>query len=189
MQSHSDHCGNHHEAQMTKAKQEIERLQRGRQLVLKQIRKGYITQADADIEFTAINKEQEHWEQELANLVELDTHQAIAWERFWGQLKSIDKLYNWNFMTTTPRQKRELLSLILDSYILYKDSRIELRFKMPIDDKQVVDTIQDLSCNNAISICGVQNGFEVSHTVLLKSNSWYIKLRNNPQTPTRRWVS
>ena len=135
-------------------KREIERLQRGRQTVLKQVSRGNVTQAEADVEFTVIDREQEHWEKELTNLVTLNTDNDALWHRFWSQFKSIDKLYNWNFMTVTPKQKKELLSLVLDSFVLYKDGKIELRFKASMSETKVVESIhsiQELMTDNIVS--------------------------------------
>ena len=47
-------------------------------------------------------------------------------------------------------QKKQLLNTLLKDFILYGDGRIELRFKLSVNDKQVVDTIATLSSNNVL---------------------------------------
>jgi len=42
------------------------------------------------------------------------------------------------------------LTKLLQEFILYRDGKIELRFKLPVNEKQVADTISNLSSNNVL---------------------------------------
>jgi len=138
------------DTQIVKAQRNVERCKQERQTVLKQIRKGNITQADADVEFTLLNKEQSHWESELSGLMSLSTDADTIWERFWSQLKAINLSFDYGF-DAAPEQKRELLNSMLDSFVLYGNGKIELRFKLPVNDRQVAESIRDLSCDALVS--------------------------------------
>lgn len=54
------------------------------------------------------------------------------------------KLLGFEF-TTTPEQKKELLNLLLEEFILYNDGKVELRFKLPMNEEQVAEKICTLS--------------------------------------------
>jgi len=55
-------------------------------------------------------------------------------------------MFDWGFYPS-PEQKKELLNVLLKEFVLYKDGRIELRFKLPVNENQVADTILTLSQN------------------------------------------
>ena len=155
------------ERQMSKAKAEIERCKRERQTVLRQVRKGNITQAEADAEFTVISKEQADWQRELDNLTAIDTEAGALVERFMSQLRAVDKKFDYGFAPTT-EQKKEILNLLLDKFILYKDGKIELRFKVPVNEKQVAEKIQELSCG----VLAFSHYRHNRHTVIAR---WMVK--------------
>ncbi len=134
----------------SKAKAEIEQRKRERQTVLRQVRKGNITQTEADIEFTVINKEQVDWERELDSLKVLDTEADALIERFMSHLRAVDRNFDYGFHPT-PEQKKEILNLMLDKFILYGNGKIELRFKVPVNNRQVAEKIQELSCGALVS--------------------------------------
>jgi len=138
------------EQQIAKGKADIERCKRERQTVLRQVRKGNITQAEADIEFTIINKEQKELEQELNSLLALETEADVLFDNFMTRIKAVDKAYDYGFHAT-PQQKKEILNMLLDKFILYRDGKIELRFKVPVNDEQVADKIQELSLGTLVS--------------------------------------
>ena len=115
------------------------------QTVLRQIRNGNITQADADTEFTIINKEQADWKQELERLMSVGTETNSRIERFITQLNALHKKFNYGFYPITPEQKKDSINLLLEKFILYKDGRIELRFKLPVTKTQVAEKIWESS--------------------------------------------
>lgn len=43
-----------------------------------------------------------------------------------NQLKAGDINFDYGFYSVTPDQKKEIINLILDKFILYRDGRIEL---------------------------------------------------------------
>ena len=63
-----------------------------------------------------------------------------------SQLRAVDINFDYGFYPT-PEQKKEILNMLLDKFVLYKDGRIELRFKVPVNDRQVAEKIQELSCD------------------------------------------
>ncbi|MFC1866159.1 hypothetical protein ACFLYB_05565 [Chloroflexota bacterium] len=66
----------------------------------------------------------------------------LVWDNFFKQLDSLDKykLFGFDF-TTTPEQKKELIKLVLEKFTLYNDDKVELRFKVPINEEQMADKI------------------------------------------------
>ena len=47
-------------------------------------------------------------------------------------------------------QKGQILNRVFQEFVLYHDGKIELRFKLPVNEKQVADTIANLSSNNVL---------------------------------------
>jgi len=132
--------------QIAKLKANIEKCKRERQTVLRQVRKGNINQAVADTEFIVINKDEADWQQDLDNLIVLDTKAESAIDSFIEQVKAVNMQFDYGF-NPTPEQKKQILNLLLDKFILHPDGKIELRFKMPVNEKQVAESIRELSCN------------------------------------------
>lgn len=139
---------------IAKAKDEVKRSQTGRERILTVLRKGYITQADAEIQLTAINADEKYWQQELANIQRLETDSHAVWQAFMSQLQELDRFRFFGFDNLSAIQKRELLNTLLKEFVLYRDGKIELRFKLPIDGKQIGHTISTLSSD--IQICQVE---------------------------------
>ncbi len=135
------------EQQIATAKQHLEDLKWEKQRILTTIRKGYVTDAEAEIQLTAINSEREYWEQELTNLQALQDNDNIALDAFMVQLKQLDKMFDYGFYLS-PEQEKELLNVLFKEFVLYRDGRIELRFKLPVNEKQVADTVLTLSRND-----------------------------------------
>lgn len=54
-------------------------------------------------------------------------------------------------MPTLRHLIEELLNLMLDKFILYGNGKIELRFKVPVNNRQVAEKIQELSCGVLVS--------------------------------------
>ena len=104
--------------------------------------------AEADLQFKAINSEREHWERELSSFQALHGDSEAAADKFVAQLKQLDRLFDWgSIWSLSPEQKKQVLNTLLHEFILYHDGKIELRFKLPVNEKQVADTISTLSSN------------------------------------------
>lgn len=146
-----ENAGGEREKQIAIAKQHIEDLRWEKQRILTTIRKGHVTEAEADLQFKAINSDREHWERELSSLEALHADSEAAAERFVVQLKQLDRLFDWGgIWSLTPEQKRQVLTTLLHEFVLYNDGKIELRFKLPVNEKQVADTISNLSSYDRI---------------------------------------
>jgi len=76
----------------------------------------------------------------------LDTKAETAINTFMEQLKAVKLGFDYGF-NPTPEQKKEILNLLLDKFILHPDGKIELRFKMLVNEMQVAESIRELSCN------------------------------------------
>jgi len=150
------------EQQITTAKQHLDDLKWEKQRILTTIRKGYVTEAEADLQFKAIKSEQDHWEKELSNLQALQADTEAATDKFVAQLKQLDKLFDYHGLWhLTPEQEKQVLNTLLQEFILYRDGKIELRFKLPVNERQVADTISSLSLNNQTCQVGtVANSIE-----------------------------
>ena len=139
------------EQQIAIAKQHLEDLNWGKQRIMTTIRKGYVTEAEADLQFKVIKSEQDYWQGQLSNIQTLHADIEAAADRFVTQLNQLDRLFDWgSIWYITPEQKREILNTLLKEFVLYHDGKIKLRFKLPINEKQVADTISSLSSNNVL---------------------------------------
>lgn len=115
------------------------------------LRKGYVTEAEADLQFKAMNCEREHWERELSSVQALHADIEAAVEKFVAQLERLDKFFDYGgIWFLTPEQKKQIPNTLIQEFVLYRDGKIELRFKLPVNDKQVADTIAALSSNNVL---------------------------------------
>ena len=63
------------------------------------------------------------------------------------QLKQLDRWFDYGF-NPLPEQKKQLLVTLLKEFVLCRDGKIELRFKLPVNEKQVADSVLTLSRNN-----------------------------------------
>ena len=139
------------EQQIATAKKHLEDLKRGKQRIMTALRKNHVTEAEADLQFKAIKSEQDYWERELSNLQTLHADSEAAAEKFMVQLKQLDRLFDWGgIWSLTSEQKRQVLNTSLHEFILYRDGKIELRFKLPVNEKQVADAIATLSSNEVL---------------------------------------
>lgn len=88
-------------------------------------------------------------EQELNSLIAVETEADVLFDNFMTRIKAVDKAYDYGFHPT-PQQKKEILNMLLDKFILYRNGKIELRFKVPVNDEQVADKIQELSLGTLV---------------------------------------
>jgi len=107
-------------------------------------------EAEAELQFRRIREEQEYWQQELINLEALGNNTEAAWESFMSHLKELDRYFYFGYDISL-EQKKGILNLLLEEFILYNDGKIELRFKLPVDEKQVANTIATLSIGDKSS--------------------------------------
>jgi len=135
------------EKQLARAEKEVERCNKERQRVLIMVRKEYVTQAEAEIQFIEIRKNQQNWQQEFDKLKLLEANTDSAWEDFRSLLKQVDGNMDFSFHPSTG-QKKQVLNTLLQEFVLYPDVKIELRFKLPVNEKQVAETVLTLSRND-----------------------------------------
>jgi hypothetical protein len=135
------------EKQLARAEKEVERCNKERQRVLIMVRKEYVTQAEAEIQFIEIRKNQQNWQQEFDKLKLLEANTDSAWEDFRSLLKQVDGTMDFSFHPSTG-QKKQVLNTLLQEFVLYPDVKIELRFKLPVNEKQVAETVLTLSRND-----------------------------------------
>jgi hypothetical protein len=135
--------------QMVKAKDEIDRCKLERQRLLTSIRKGYVTGADIELQFRAVKEDEERWQEELANAEILNNDMEASWQSFWNQLQTVRQHFNYGFCIT-PEKKKEILNALLQEFILNKDGQIELRFKLPVNKKQVAEIVCTQSVHNVV---------------------------------------
>jgi hypothetical protein len=83
------------------------------------LRKGCVTDAEADLQFKAMKSKQEQCEGELSSLQALHAETEAAAEKFVAQSKQLDKLFDWGgigFLTS--EQKRQILNTLLQEFVL-----------------------------------------------------------------------
>ena len=128
-----------------KAKNELKSCEIERQRILTVMRKGYITEADAEIQLILINTDEEHWQQELTHAEQLQDDSDAVWQAFKSQLMELDRFRFFGFHHLSAEQKKQILNTLLKEFVLYPDGKVELRFRTPLDKKQVADTVLSLS--------------------------------------------
>jgi hypothetical protein len=115
------------------------------------LRKGCVTEAEADLQFKAMKSKQDHWQEQLSKLQALHADTEAAAEKFVAQSKRPDKLFDWGgIWFLTSEQKKQMLNTLVQEFVLCHDGKIGLRFKLPVNEKQVADTIATLSSNNVL---------------------------------------
>jgi hypothetical protein len=133
------------------ARQRLEDSKWGKQPIVTTLRKGCVTEAEADLQFKAMKSEQGHWEGELSSLQALHAEAEAAAEKFVAQLEQLDKFFDYGgIWFLTSEQRRQILNTLLQEFVLCHDGKIGLRFKLPVNEKQVADTIATLSSNNVL---------------------------------------
>lgn len=80
----------------------------------------------------------------------LEANSDAVWAAFMPQLHELDRFRFFGFDSLSRSQKKQLLSTSLKELTLYRDGKIELRFKLPVNERQVADTIATLSSNNVL---------------------------------------
>ena len=123
----------------------MNRCHQERQRILTTLRKQFISEADAEIQLISINADEEHWQQELAHYEQLQGDSDVVWQAFMSQLHELDRFRFFGFNHLSPDQKKLILNTILKEFVLYRDGKVELRFRTPLDKKQVADTVLSLS--------------------------------------------
>jgi len=130
--------------QLADKKNELEQVMLGKQQILTQLRKGHIDDGEADLQLSASRSDQERLEYELLNLQSFQDSNDSAVDAFMAQLKQLDKWFDYGFYPA-PAEKKEILNTLLQEFILHKDGRIELRFKVPVNEEQVAEKVLCLS--------------------------------------------
>lgn len=123
---------------ITKAQEEIRQCQAEKQRLVTQVSKGVFTDEDIKMTMTGIHERMEHWQTEYINAQALVQDNDTLIHDFMEKLDEIDRLYNWGgiwFMT--PEQKKQILNLMLKSFTLHPDSKIELQVKLPPTKEQI----------------------------------------------------
>jgi len=137
------------EKQIVKAKEQLEAVNLEKQRMITLVVKGYVNGVESEAQFIVINKNREHWETELSNAEAVQNNSNIAWETFMSQLHELDKMFNYGFHLSN-EQKKQFLNIFLKQFVLSKDGKIEFRFKLPVNEKQVSETVLTLSQNDVI---------------------------------------
>jgi two-component SAPR family response regulator len=127
-------------ATIARAKRELERCQLERQRLLTAIRKGYATEAEAELQFKAIMADEEQWEEELAAAEAIESNTEAVQEGILNIVGTVLTAFDFGFILTQ-EQKKEILNTVLDKFVLYRDGRVELRLKVPVNETQVTDSI------------------------------------------------
>lgn len=113
-------------------------------------RKGYVTDAEADLQFKATKSEQDYRQEQLSNLQALHADTEAAAEKLAAWHK-VDKLFDYGgIWFLTSEQRRQIPNTLLQEFVLYRDAEMALRSKLPVNEKQVADTIATLSSDNVL---------------------------------------
>ena len=117
------------------------------------MRKGYATERDVELQFKAVNGDEEQWQSELAKAETVRANLSAVQQGMFDQIGKVLQTKDWWWDTAfgfTDEQKKEILNALLDKCVLYRDGRIELRLKVPATESQVVEVIATASRNDTI---------------------------------------
>lgn len=129
--------------QIAKAKEELQRCHYERQKLIAGYRKGLYSEAEAEPHFAKIKEEEEYWQEQISSLESLHANGDGMWNEFWNQIKQVHRMFNYGFDLSLEQQKI-LLNTLLEEFVLDKDGTIELRFKLPVSERQVEDAVVTL---------------------------------------------
>lgn len=130
---------------MVEARGKIEGFRWEKQRVLTQVRKGHVTEEEAEVQFKAIRSEHEYWQEEINKLQSLEANARSVLDQYWDQVNRLREYFSYDFFQISAEQKKEILNLLLQEFVLFKDGRIELRLRLPVTEKQVAETIAGFS--------------------------------------------
>jgi hypothetical protein len=100
-------------------RQHLDDLKWEKQRILTTIRKGYVTEAEADLQFKAMYCEREHWERELSDVQALHADIEAAAEKFVAQLEQLDKFFDYGgIWFPAPEQQKQILNTLLQEFVL-----------------------------------------------------------------------
>ena len=125
-----------------RAQAELKRLADEKQRLINQVQKGVFTDDEVKTNMSGIREREEHWTQELTNTQTLQTNSDAIWDEFKEKLDTINRLYDWGgIWFLNEEQKKGILNALLDSFTLFPDGKIELRYKLPVREKQVQNIV------------------------------------------------
>jgi hypothetical protein len=130
----------HREAIIAEAKTRLEKINSKKQRLLSEYIDGAFGKEQVDLKNRQLTDEQEHWQTVIDE--QLTLTEDVRLDELMASLKQLDNLFDWGLMTATPEQKKEIIARVLHEFILYQDSRIELRYKLPVLPEQVAELLK-----------------------------------------------
>jgi site-specific DNA recombinase len=125
---------------MSRAQAELKRLADEKKRLITQVQKGVLTNDEIRINMNGIREHEEHWAQELANAQTLQIDGDAVWNDFTEKLKNVNRMYDYG-MVLSDAQKKKVLNALVEEFVLEPDGQIEIRYKLPVTEKQLQETV------------------------------------------------
>ena len=121
---------------------ELKRCAEEKQRLIRQVQNGVFTDTEVKLTMSNIREREEHWQNELTNAQALQRDSGKIWNDFMESLKAVDEFYDWGgtwFLSN--EQKKSILNTLVEEFILSPSGEIEIRYKLPVTEKQLQDTV------------------------------------------------
>jgi hypothetical protein len=121
----------------------LKKCQDEKQRIVSQVAKGTFDEDMIKPTMCHIKEREEHWLQELTNAETFQVNANTIWNEFKERLHAINRMYDYGF-TLSFEQKKDILNTLLHEFVLEPDGKIELRFKLPVTDKQLTVAVETM---------------------------------------------
>jgi DNA invertase Pin-like site-specific DNA recombinase len=127
------------------AEAELKRCGEEKQRLIRQVQKGIFTDGEVKSAISNIREREEHWQNELTN-AQLLLHDGDAiWNDFMEKLEDVNRMYDWGgIWFLSDEQKKSVLNALVEEFILGPTGEIEIRYKLPVTEKQLQDTVASM---------------------------------------------
>jgi hypothetical protein len=127
------------------AEAELKRCGEEKQRLIRQVQKGIFTDGEVESAMSNIREREEHWQNELTNARLLQHDSDAIWNDFREKLEAITRLYDWGgIWFLSDEQKKSVLNALVEEFILGPVGEIEIRYKLPVTEKQLQDTVASM---------------------------------------------
>ena len=134
--------------QLEKEREALKKCAIQRQIIAKRERQQYLTAQEAELQYRAIQSEQEMHELEINKLEKMsDEKDPLIFREMMERIKWLDRAYNWfGHAEISPEQRREFLLNVVDRITIDGNNKVDIRLKLEVPG--LVNATADISRNN-----------------------------------------
>jgi hypothetical protein len=127
------------------AEAELKRCGEEKQRLIRHVQKGIFTDGEVESAMSNIREREEHWQNELTNARLLLHDSDAIWNDFREKLEAVTRMYDWGgIWFLSDEQKKSVLNALVEEFILGPAGEIEIRYKLPVTEKQLRDTVASM---------------------------------------------